>query len=119
MNLATTFCIDAAGVLLLSLAVRLVCRRQLSIGLGAVWIVGVSGIMLMVSVPPLYHVWAWMSSALTASPPGLIAVVLVLLGIVLHLSIAVSTLQRQTRELCQYVSLRDALARSPERTEGE
>lgn len=119
MNLTTTFCIDGAGIVLLALAVRLVCRRQLSTGLGAVWSVGTCAIMFMVSVPPLYRVWSWLSSALTASAPGLVALTLVLVAIVLHLSIVVSTLQRQTRELCQHVSLRDALARSSDRTPGE
>ncbi len=113
MNPITTLCIDSTGILLVWFAVRLVCRRQLSTALGAVWIVSVLGLMALVSIPPLYHGWAWMSSALTSTAPGLLALALILVGLVLHLSVVVSTLQRQVRELCQHVSLRDSLAAPP------
>lgn len=108
-----TACALAAGLAVLAAIVRLVWKRSLGIALGAMWSVAVGALLVVACVPPLGRAFASASSTLFASPPYAVAITAFLAAIALYLSVSVSALQLQVRDLVRHLGLREAAARRP------
>ena len=105
MKLEAVITVDVIGVLFLAVVYALLRGRNLSIGLAALWIALVGGLMVVVSIPPLRALWFSMSAWVFQSPPFLVSLVIVAAVFLLYLSVVVSVLQRQVRDISQHIAL--------------
>lgn len=97
--------VDLVGAAILLVIYALLRRRQLSIGLAAWWVAIVGGLMLAVTVSPIRQIWFAVSVSLFQSPPFVIALTLVLIVFLLYISVVISVVQRQIREIAQAIAL--------------
>lgn len=118
MKLEALLFVDLLGVGVIAAVYGLLRSRNLSIGMGAWWIGLVTLLMVAMTVTPVRNLWFAASTALFQSPPFLIALTLVLLFFLLYLSVVVSTLQRQVRDISRYIALRDGRP-APRRSRGD
>jgi hypothetical protein len=97
--------VDVIGALFLAVVYALLRQRQLSIGLAALWIALIGGLMVVVTTPPLRALWFSMSAWVFQSPPYLVSLVAVVAVFLLYLSVVVSALQRQVRDISRHIAL--------------
>ncbi len=105
MVIASIISADIVGLIAMLGIAHLVRRRLLTMGLALSWLMVVGGLMTVVTMPWIRVQWIRLSSAIFDSPPYLIALVLFLLAFLLYISVVVSVLQRQVREISQFVAL--------------
>ncbi|MFC1935432.1 DUF2304 family protein [Chloroflexota bacterium] len=105
MAIATILFTDTLGIVATLVILHLLRRRSMTIGLGLSWFLVVGGLMTVVSVPGLNTTWIRLSSIFFESPPYIIALMLFLLAFLLHQSVVISVLQRQVREIGQFIAL--------------
>ncbi len=97
--------VDLLGVVLIVTIYALLRARNLSIGLAAWWITLVAGLMVAISVPPVTRAWFAATGVLFQSSPFFIAFGLVLVVFLLYISVVISVLQRQVRDITQFIAL--------------
>ncbi len=108
MKLATCIFVEIIGLSTLLTIISLLRRQLLTIGLGVAWFVPIGGLMCLPIVPPLQRLFIAMSSSLFSSPPYVVALTLFLLVFLIYISVVLSKLQRQTREIAQFIALERA-----------
>ncbi len=97
--------VDLFGVLLVAIVYTLLRSRNLSIGLAAWWVSLIVGLMVAISIPPVRRTWFAATGVLFESSPFFIAFALVLVIFLLYISVVISVLQRQVREITQFIAL--------------
>ncbi len=112
MTIASILLTDLMGVLVAVTVVRLIRRRLMSVGLGLSWLLVLGSLAVVVSVPGVNTLWIKVSTSFFKSPPYLVALVVFLLVFLLYQSVVISVLQRQVREMGQYIAI--SRAKGPE-----
>jgi hypothetical protein len=108
MKLAGIIFVLTVGLLALVGVTSLIQQRKLTLGFGVAWFITIGGLMLVVALPPARSLWISLSTSLFDSSPYLISLTLFLLVFLLGLSVAVSRLSRQVREISQFISLENS-----------
>ncbi len=111
MSLQGILLIDFVGALLLVLIVNLIRKQRMFVGYGIIWLVATSGLMVMVSVPPLLAVITRAVGALfPASALTLLAFVFIVV-VLIFFSVKLTSLSAKQTELIQVLALKDLLSR--------
>ncbi len=105
MKLAAIIFADFLGAFALMLITHFLRKQFLTIGLGVAWFFTIGGLMCIASIPPLGNAFITLSSLFFSSPPYLVALTIFLLFFLIYVSVVISTLQRQIRELSQFIAL--------------
>ena len=110
MGTASMLFTDIVGIIAVFGILQFLRRRLLTNGMGLVWLTAVVGLMVFVTVPALRTFWIRLSSSIFESPPYVIVLMLFLLALLLYHSVVMSLLQRQVREMGQFIALSQAHA---------
>jgi len=102
---AAVFITDVVGLIVLLGVFYLIRRRLLTIAFGFLWFMTITVSMTIVTIPATRHLWIHLSSLLFQSPPYLVAMAIFVMIFLLYESVVISVLQRQVRDIVQFVAL--------------
>jgi hypothetical protein len=112
MSIQGIVLIDLLGLGLIVLLLNLVRLRRLHVAHAALWLIAVSGLMILVSVPPLLALVTFaVGATYPASAVSLLAFVFIFV-VLIFFSVQLSTLTERQVELAQALALGKALAQS-------
>lgn len=115
MSIQGIIFVDVLGLILILLILNLIRTKKLHVGYGAIWFLAVSGMMILVSVPPLLAFLPKMMGAVyPASALSLLAFFFIFL-VLIFFSIQLSILYARQVELTQALALQELLNQEKQR----
>jgi hypothetical protein len=105
MSLQGRILIVIAGLWLITLIINLVRTRKLHVGYAVIWLLAVSGLIVMVAVPPLLDLITRAVGAIfPASALSLLAFVFIFL-VLIFISVQLSMLSSRVTEMAQSLAM--------------